>query len=91
MWNKEVGLVGAGSLSLYGILIFYDGALLTASPILFLNTWALFLLFGREKPHWTFLVGAGILLGLSATARPFSLLFALMMVPIFFRENRAQF
>ena len=91
VWNKEVGLVAAGSLSLYGILIFYDGALLTASPILFLNTWALFLLFSREKPHWIFLIGAGILLGLSATARPFSLLFALVMVPIFFRENRTQF
>ena len=91
LWNKRVGLIAAAFLALYGALVFYDGALLTASPILFLNTWALMLLFGRKRLHWTSLIGAGILLGLSATARPFSIIFALAMVPIFFRANRAKF
>ena len=91
LWNKKVGLIAAVLLALYGTLVFYDGALLTASPILFFNTWALMLLFRVKKLHWTSLMGAGILLGLSATARPFSLIFALAMVPIFFRANPAKF
>ena len=90
LWNEKVGLIAAAFLALYGVLIFYDGALLTASPIMFFNTWALVLLLGRNRLHWTSLTGAGILLGLSAIARPFSLLFALVMLVVFFRADRAQ-
>ena len=74
IWNEKVGLIATVFLALYGVLVFYDGALLTAIPIMVLNTWALVLLIGRKRLHWISLLGAGILLGLSATARPFSLL-----------------
>ena len=60
--------------AIYQPYVFYDGALLTAAPITFLNLAALYcLVHAQGAARW--LWGAGLLLGLSATARPMVLLF----------------
>ena len=76
IWGRQVGLVGAGLTSIYGVFIFYDGALLTATPILFLNLLALYsLLRWREtnRSGWLWLAGGSM--GLSALARPLILIY----------------
>lgn len=74
LWNAQIGLLAAGLAALYQPYVFYDGALLTAAPITFLNLAALYCLaHAQGAARW--LWGAGLLLGLSATARPMVLLF----------------
>ena len=60
--------------AIYQPYVFYDGALLTAAPITFLNLAALYgLAHAQGAARW--LLATGLLLGLSATARPMVLLF----------------
>ncbi len=74
LWRPEIGLLAAGLAAIYQPYVFYDGALLTAAPITFLNLAALYCLaHAQGAARW--LLGAGLLLGLSATARPMVLLF----------------
>ena len=74
LWSGQIGLLAAGMAAVYQPYIFYDGALLTAAPITFLNLAALYCLaHAQGAARW--LVAAGLLLGLSATARPMVLLF----------------
>ena len=74
LWSAQIGLLAAGMAAIYQPYIFYDGALLTAAPITFLNLAALYCLaHAQGAARW--LWGAGLLLGLSATARPMILLF----------------
>ncbi len=70
LWSARIGLLAAGMAAIYQPYVFYDGALLTAAPITFLNLAALYCL-AHAQGVW----GAGLLLGLSATARPMVLLF----------------
>ena len=87
--NRPVGLVAAGLAAVYGVLVFYDGALLTATPILFFNLLSLVALLqwrGTGRRCW--LIGAGVCLGLSATARPPVLLFAAILCLWFVRGER---
>jgi len=84
-YGRATGLVAAAMAAAYGVLAFYDGALLTASPILLMNLVGLVLLYRwTERPHTGYLVGAGAVLGLSATARPLVLLLVAAL-PLWFR------
>ncbi|MFT7691425.1 MAG: 4-amino-4-deoxy-L-arabinose transferase-like glycosyltransferase/TolA-binding protein [Candidatus Latescibacterota bacterium] len=81
IWGEWEGLIAAALMAFYGVLIFYDGSLLTASPILFFNLAALVALLNWERAGDTrWLYAGGVLLGLSATARPMILLFALLVL-----------
>lgn len=81
LWDEMTGCIAAGLLGCCGVLIFYEGALLTATPIVCFNLLALYLLLGKRSPlTGVRSLAAGILLGLSATARPFSLLVALALL-----------
>ena len=74
LWSAQIGLLAAGMAAIYQPYVFYDGALLTAAPITFLNLAALYCLtHAQGAARW--LWGAGLLLGFSATARPMVLLF----------------
>ena len=74
LWRPQIGLLAAGMAAFYQPYVFYDGALLTAAPITFLNLAALYCLaHAQGAARW--LWGAGLLLGLSAMARPMVLLF----------------
>jgi len=90
LWGEWEGLIAAILMAFCGVLIFYDGSLLTASPILFFNLAALVALMHWERgkgAYW--LYAAGILLGLSATARPMILLFAGAVLLWFYTRGRA--
>lgn len=75
VWNEKIGLVAAGLAAVYGPYLFYDGALLTATPITFLNLAALFCMVRSCERNTLWLWAAGLLFGLSVTARPMVLLF----------------
>lgn len=79
-WGRQVGLAGAGLGAVYGVFIFYDGTLLTATPILFLNLLALYgLLSWRESSASGWLWFAGGCMGFSALARPLILIYLLLL------------
>ena len=80
LWRCEIGLIAASLAAFYGPYVFYDGALLTAAPITFLNLVGLYaLLRSREggSPRWLWLTGLAF--GLSATARPLILLYLALL------------
>ena len=80
LWRRQVGLIAAGLAAFYGPYVFYDGALLTASPITCLNLVGLYaLLRSRESgsPRW--LWAAGLAFGVSALARPLVLLYVVVL------------
>ena len=79
LWGQAVGLLAAGLAAVYGPYLFYDGALLTASPITLLNLGALYCLLRSLEEDGPWLWAAGLLLGLSATARPLVLLFVFVL------------
>ncbi len=91
LWGAWEGLSAAALMAFCGVLIFYDGSLLTASPILFFNLAALVALLQWEKTRkkrWLFF--CGLLLGLSALARPMILLFAALVLCWLYRVGRGQ-
>jgi len=77
LFGRAVGAVAGFAAATYWMLIYFDGELLIASLIVFLDL-ALLLLLVRagQKPTLLRYGLAGILLGLSAIARPNILLFA---------------
>lgn len=79
--GERAGLVAAWGGALFPVWIYFDGVLLTASVILFLNTAALLILvhWFRDRKAWRLFL-LGILLGLSALARPNILLFAVILI-----------
>jgi len=78
VFNFKTGLVAGLALAAYGTLIFYDGQLLVPTLAILLNLSALFFLVKAwENPIAVHFALGGLLLGLSAIARPTVLLFAL--------------
>lgn len=88
IWRERVGIVAAGLAAVYGPYVFYDGALLTAAPITFLNLAGLYFLLRSQKGSTRWLWGAGIALGFSATARPMVLLFVVVAAWWFLQADR---
>ncbi len=77
-FNFKTGLVAGLALAAYGPLIFYDGQLLVPTLAILLNLLALLsLVKAWENPTAIHFALGGLLLGLSAIARPTVLLFAL--------------
>lgn len=80
VFSKKVGIIAALAYAAYGTIIFYETMFLIPVLFIFLNLLAVYLLLlyrGRYEPRRWFL--AGIVLGLSAIARPNILL----LVPFF--------
>jgi tetratricopeptide (TPR) repeat protein len=96
--GETTALITAGIAALYAPWIYYDGMILSASWILFLNSALLYLLLARTdlfddlQRGWIsqlFVWGlAGLVCGLSALARPSILIFALLlMIAMIFRPR----
>ena len=75
LWDSRVGLLAAGLGAVYAPHIFYDGALLTAAPITLMNIAALYCFVRSTNGRRGWLWLGGMLLGLSATARPLALIY----------------
>ncbi|MBN1827014.1 MAG: glycosyltransferase family 39 protein [Candidatus Eisenbacteria bacterium] len=76
--------------ALYAPAVFYGGELLPASVVLLLNLGALLLLARAEERGGALLYGAaGLLIGLSALARPTILLFPLLLLVRYRRARRS--
>jgi 4-amino-4-deoxy-L-arabinose transferase-like glycosyltransferase len=73
--EERIALVAALLAALYRPFVYYESVLLSALPILLLNGMALLMLLSA-RPNPARLLLSGILLGLSALARPSVLLFA---------------
>ena len=77
VFNRGVGAVAGLAAAAYWVLIYFDNELLIPPLIVFLDLALLLCLVLHERrPRWTIIVAAGLLLGLSAIARPNILLFA---------------
>jgi tetratricopeptide (TPR) repeat protein len=86
--SSTVGLLAAAMAALYGPLVFYDGALLTANPIVFYNLASLYLLLlWYQRQRSGYLIASGIALGLSTTGRGLILMFV-MLLPVWFYLQR---
>jgi tetratricopeptide (TPR) repeat protein len=76
LFNQTIGILSGVMASFYAMLIFYDASLLTTSLEVFLDLALIgLLIFSAKKPkllNWFF---CGIVLGLSAIARPNILIF----------------
>lgn len=71
IFNKRTGRIAGVVASLYGVLIYFDGELLIPVLPVFLNLLLLLVLIRvKEQPSYKMLVLCGVLLGLSALARP---------------------
>lgn len=81
LFGNWVALMGALLACFYWILIYYDGELLIPVLSVFLNLLAIFLLLKGLPPSHSnksaekWMIGAGLILGLSAIARPNILIF----------------
>ncbi len=76
LFGRVVGVMAGVAAASYWTLIFFDGELLIPPLPLFLNIVMLWLLVrGMQSPHWAWFAAAGVMLGLSAVARPNVLLF----------------
>ena len=78
LFDEKIGLLAALLAALYRPFVYYEGVLLSAVLILCLNGGALLLLLRPGKKPVYFIAG-GLLLGLSALARPNILLFGLVV------------
>ncbi len=90
-WDPAAGLLGAAFCAVCGVLVFYDGALLTATPILFFNLAGLYLLLrwrAQQRARWLCL--AGFCLGVSALARPLVLIWVLLLGGWFTAHRQAR-
>jgi len=76
LFSRSVALAAGVAASLYGMLIFFDAELLIVVLIVFLDLMMLWLFIGRDdRPGWIRPLLAGLVLGLSITARPNIVLF----------------
>jgi len=75
LFDEKIALTSAVIAAFYQPFIYYEGTLLSAIIILILNAVALLILLHRKSSPWLHLL-AGLLLGLSALARPNVLLFS---------------
>ncbi len=82
LFDENTGLLAAFLAAFYRPIVYYEGVLLTATLILLLDGCILLLLLSRERKLWLELL-AGILLGLSAFARPNILIFAVLLIFVF--------
>jgi tetratricopeptide (TPR) repeat protein len=82
LFDQNVGLLSAFLAAFYRPFIYYEGVLLTATLILVLNAVMLLLLLSKNRGGWIYLL-AGVLLGVSALARPDILLFGVMLAALF--------
>ena len=94
--GEKAGVIAAWTAAIFPVWIYYDGMILTASLILFLNTLTLWIIFKwlsqREKlnpaVNYMLVISAGIITGLSALARPNILLFLILFcVWLLFRKD----
>ena len=81
VFSRAVGVIAGLAAATYWILIYFDAELLISVLIVFLDLWLLLALIvaSRRRRAWLWLV-SGLLLGLSAIARPNILLFAPALV-----------
>ena len=87
--SPAVGLIAAAFAALYGTFVFYDGALLTANPIVFYNLISLYcLLLWKDKQKPIYLIAAGLALGLSTTGRGLILMFVVLLPVWFYLQNQ---
>jgi tetratricopeptide (TPR) repeat protein len=87
--SSDVGLIGAALAALYGTFVFYDGALLTANPIVFYNLIGLYcLLLWKDKQKLVYLIASGIALGFSTTGRGLILMFVVLLPLWFYLQNQ---
>ena len=85
--NEKAALTAALIAAVYPVWIYYDGMVLTTSLIMFLNTLGIWLIFKQivlkdrlaSSLNHSLLVLVGIILGLSALARPGILLFGFLL------------
>ncbi len=94
LFDRRVALSSSVIASFYGILIYFEGELLIPFLIVSLNLLAILLLLrAQEKPSCKRWFISGLILGLSAIARPNVLLFVLL-IPIWivfiFRKKKAK-
>jgi len=76
LMGRRPAIVSGVLAAFYAPFVFYDATLLTASLILFLSAGILYLThFTLENPTPYRLAGTGVLIGLSALARPLALIF----------------
>lgn len=91
LFGDAAALVAGALAALYAPWAYYDAVMLSASLILFINALLLLLLATRttlgsvlgDAPaaeRWQIWLGAGVLTGVSALARPSALLFAVLLV-----------
>jgi len=77
LFNRTVGIVAGLAAALNWILVYFDNELLIVPLIVFLDiALVLLLVIAAERRRWHLFAAAGLLLGLSAIARPNILLFA---------------
>ncbi|HKK20316.1 MAG TPA: tetratricopeptide repeat protein [candidate division Zixibacteria bacterium] len=80
VFDLKTGVVAGLIMSVYGTLIFFEGLLLIPTLIIFLNLCAVLLIVIAIEKNWPLIYfGAGILLGLSAIARPTVLSFVAVL------------
>jgi len=89
IFDEKVGLLTAALAALYRPFVYYESVLLSATLILCLNGLALLLILSpRKRP--TDYVAAGLLLGLSALARPNVLLFGLLALGYLLFKSKSE-
>lgn len=80
IFSRRTGLIAGLGMALYGPIIWFDGQLLVTTLALFLNLASLYLIVPSfSKPSTKKLAAGGLLLGLSAIARPTILLFSFLL------------
>jgi tetratricopeptide (TPR) repeat protein len=80
LFNETAGLIALIISSFYGMFLYFENELLIVSLIVFLDLLSLlFLLIARDSPKLSNWFLSGCFLGLSATARPNILLFAVIL------------
>jgi len=82
LFGQNVGLLSAFFAAFYRPFVYYEGVLLTSVLILVLNALILLLLISPHRTNFRYFA-AGLLLGLSALARPNVLLFAAILIVFF--------
>ncbi len=89
VFNLKVGIVAGFMVAICGTLILYDGLLLVPSLAIFLNLLAVYCLIrGLQSGRRMLLLLSGLILGLSAVARPTVLPFTFVIIVLLLWEYR---